>query len=181
VGDPAYTTENGSFGATTLRPHHLTIDDGQVTLSFPGKGGEDVETRLTGRRLARVLDACQDLPGAEVVTFADSGAPVRSEHLTEVLDTVAGADLTPKTFRTWNGTLAAFRAVANGAIRIADLAQAASETLHNTPAVAQESYIHPGVLDLVRGGGKAPQLDQSPGDGWRVGEPELLAFLTRRT
>ncbi|MFD0982248.1 DNA topoisomerase IB [Tropicimonas aquimaris] len=177
VGDPAYAAENESFGATTLQPRHVTISEGRIMLHFAGKGGRKIRTQLTGTRLAKVLESCQDLPGAELVTFAESGAPVRSEHLREVMSDLAGEDLTPKTFRTWNGTHAAYCAAHDGAAQISDLANAAAERLHNTPAVARTSYVHPKVIALAGADAALPEPDPAPGDGWRVGEPELLRLL----
>ncbi|MEL6644866.1 MAG: DNA topoisomerase IB [Pseudomonadota bacterium] len=174
VGAPDYTAQNGSHGATTLLPEHAQIDDTGLTLRFPAKGGTPVETHLNGARLAAVLDDCQDLPGAHLITFGD-GALIRSEHLREILSDLARTDITPKTFRTWNGTHAAFLA-ATQATTITALADAAAERLHNTPTIARTSYIHPKVIALAENDTRASLEDTAP-DGYRRGEPALLDLL----
>ncbi|ATI41081.1 DNA topoisomerase [Pacificitalea manganoxidans] len=189
VGHPDYTAENGSYGAVTLRPRHARLKGGGVTLDFVAKGGKKVSTRINGTRLARALAEVQDLPGGTLVGWVDDqGAPhpVRSDQINAVMAECCGEGATPKTFRTWNGTLAAFRCALtmpdDTPATIKALAEAASDTLHNTPAIAKSSYIHPRVLDLAEldaeeRNARLKALKPDAGRGWRSGEPELLAYL----
>lgn len=186
VGNEAYTAENGTFGATTLQVAHLDIDGSRIRLSFPAKGGKPVEHRLTGRKLARVLHQLSDLPGGDLFTWLDAEGVVQavaSEMVNEAIHAVCGAAHSAKTFRTWNGTHAAFEAARReGPLTIKTLANAASERLLNTPAICRGSYIHPAVLGLA-------QLDDDTRlarlhavaaeavPGLRKLEPELIAFL----
>ena len=39
VGSVGYAEENGTYGATTLRHHHLRLTCRGMSLRFPGKGG----------------------------------------------------------------------------------------------------------------------------------------------
>lgn len=174
VGSPGYAEENGTHGATTLLPEHARITDTGLRLKFPAKGGDIVETALTGRRLARVLEACQDLPGADLITHTD-GARVRSEHLAEALSDIVGEDVRPKTFRTWNGSHAAYLA-ATEATTIKAMSEAAALRLHNTPAIARKSYIHPKVVALAETGARAVIEADAP-VGYRRGEAALLDLL----
>ncbi len=100
--------------------------------------------RCTGSR------TCQ---GRNSIAWQDEdGLPhaVRSEEVNAALVEICGEGTTAKTFRTWNGTVAAFAvAVQEGPLRIADMAEAAAERLHNTPAIARTSYIHPRVIALA--------------------------------
>jgi DNA topoisomerase-1 len=154
VGNEEYARENGSYGATTLLGRHVRFDDaGGVTLDFPGKRGTPVSCTLRGPRLQRALHRIHDLPGAELIGWIDEdGTPhsLRSDEVNAALADIAGEGTSAKTFRTWNGTLAAFaRAVQEGPLRIADMAAAAAGRLHNTPAIARSSYIHPKVIALA--------------------------------
>ena len=59
--------------------------------------------------------------------------------------------------------------------KVKDLAEAASQRLHNTPTVAKAHYIHPRVLALA---GEAPELPPAePLPGLSPAESRLLAFL----
>lgn len=177
VGSPEYTAENGSHGATTLLSQHVTVSGECITLNYPAKGGAMVTKRLRGHRLARTLEACQDLPGADLLAYGET-ASIRSEHLQQVLaDLTEDETITPKTFRTWNGSHAAFCAAAESPT-IKAVAAAASDRLHNTPSIARSSYIHPAIIELAKQGEPAQIEDATP-DGMRRGEMGLLALLDR--
>lgn len=186
VGNEAYAAENGTFGATTLQLAHLDIDGSTVRLSFPGKGGKPVEHRLTGRKLARVLHQLSDLPGGDLFTWLDAdGEPctVDSDMVNEAIRAVCGEVHSAKTFRTWNGTHAAFEAAhGEGPVTIKSLANAASARLLNTPTICRGSYIHPAVIGLAEldDAARAERLAAAAAAevaGLRKLEPELIAFL----
>ncbi|MSU89217.1 DNA topoisomerase IB [Rhodobacteraceae bacterium 2CG4] len=188
IGSAAYARENRSFGATTLLGKHARFDGNGVELDFPGKGGQPVVCRLHGSRLQAALHKVQDLPGAGLISWqAEDGAchAVRSEEVNAALEEICGDGVTAKTFRTWNGTYAAFlAAMAAGEIGIAELAEAASERLGNTPTVARNSYIHPAVIALadMSAGDRVTRLDRlRPVElsGLRAHEGRLIAFLER--
>ena len=117
---------------------------------------------IRSKRLMKALQAARDLPGAELFTWIGAdGAPhsVGSSSLNAYLAEIGGdGAFTAKTFRTWAGTVEAFRHHrAHPEAGIGAMADAAAERLANTPTVARNSYIHPAVLDLA-GNGTAPDL-----------------------
>jgi DNA topoisomerase-1 len=84
---------------------------------------------------------------------------------------------TAKTFRTWNGSVAALEAVRPGertTIRV--MAEAAAERLGNTPTIARNSYIHPQVLRLAEEPERYP-VTLPEVAGLRADERRLLALL----
>ena len=187
VGNSCYRDENGSYGATTMLREHGDFTGGRVRLDYIGKGGAHIEKDFHAPRLAAVLEACQDLPGAEIITWQDDAGeahPVRSEQINEVLHDICGEAVTAKTMRTWNGTLAAFNAACTSdAPTIKSLSEAAAEALHNTPTVARNSYVHPAVIELasvddaVRQDIRARLDAVADRSGLRAGEAALAAFL----
>ncbi|SFS21329.1 DNA topoisomerase IB [Yoonia litorea] len=182
VGTPSYADENGTFGALTLRPRHVQLEDNQILLDFPGKGGQQITHQVTDAKLAETLEEIGDLPGVELFAWTDTtGAPQRlsSEALNRYLaDATDLTDVTAKTFRTWAGTCAAFDVARQGGATIAAMATAAADVLCNTPTIAKESYIHPDVLDLR--GKDAPHIDPIELSGLKVTEQLLLGFLEAR-
>ncbi|MCU0911575.1 MAG: DNA topoisomerase IB [Rhodobacteraceae bacterium] len=186
IGNRTYLRANGSFGATTLLGRHVRLSDNRVTISFPGKGGARVRRHLTGRALQRAMSRIHDLPGATFATWlGEDGEPraIRSDQVNAAIAEVCGEGHSAKTFRTWNGTHAAFQvALEEGALSVADMAKAAAARLDNTPAVARASYIHPAVLALagIEAGERLRRLDGHPGPqltGLRAGEAALIGFL----
>ena len=158
IGSPGYATENGSYGATTLTSRHMNLRDDDLFLRYTAKGGRKVKRKVSNRKLMRSLQALDDLPGAELVKWVDDAGRTRSVRSDEVnawLQEVTESDrMTAKTFRTWNGSVAAL-AAAQGAETptIKLMSEAAAERLGNTATIARNSYIHPAVIALADGSG----------------------------
>jgi DNA topoisomerase I len=66
VGNDDYARENGSYGLTTLRDSHVAAEGAELRFAFKGKSGRTWRLRLSDRRVARIVRACQDLPGQEL-------------------------------------------------------------------------------------------------------------------
>ncbi|MCA0939040.1 DNA topoisomerase IB [Yangia mangrovi] len=184
VGNADYALENGSYGATTLRGTHLRLDGGTLHLRFPGKGGKRIHKQLKDRTLQRALTTLGDLPGKELIAWLDEdGQPhgLRSDEVNRWLaERTGNPALTAKTFRTWNGSVAALEAARTAEkVSIKAMAEAAAERLANTPTVARSSYIHPAVIALAETG--LPKLLERAPDrpGLRRAEAQLLALLER--
>jgi len=182
IGTPDYAEDNRTYGATTLRGRHLRLDGNIVRLDYRGKGGQRVRKRLNDRTLQRALEQMDDLPGGALMQYHDARGEVRQlgpEQVNRWLTDVTGREgLTAKTYRTWNGSVAALDAAlrSDTPVSIKAMAEAASETLHNTPTIARNSYIHPAVIDLA-GGADLPDTPDGP-TGLRQAERALLALLT---
>jgi DNA topoisomerase-1 len=156
VGNRDYLDENGSYGATTLKRRHMRLMEDRVVLRYRAKGGQRVQQTLKSPRLHRVLSEIDDLPGADLFTWLDDARqphPLRSEQVNAYLGELSGdAAYTAKTFRTWLGTLRAFRTAADcgeDRLTVKAMANAAAKHLGNTPTIARNSYIHPNVIALA--------------------------------
>jgi DNA topoisomerase-1 len=176
VGNDEYARQNSTFGLTTMRGRHTRVDGTEIRFRFRAKSGQVREVGLRDRRLANVVRRCQELPGQELFAYVDEdGDPhdITSDDVNAYLRSASGGDFTAKDFRTWAGTVIAYRALRTQ--RPADGDAAARRTvvgavavtaglLGNTPAVARRSYVHPAVLEAY--------LDGSlPADPLEVPEP----------
>lgn len=171
VGNDEYARENRSFGIATLRDRHASVVGSKVRLRFRGKGGREHDISLRDRRLAGIVRRCRDLPGQELFQYVDDDGEVRdirSDDINAYIREAAGdEEFSAKDFRTWAGTVLAFRALAATGQAIDDSAplpeatartvraaiEATAEQLGNTPAVARQAYVHPGVIDAYLEGG----------------------------
>ena len=158
VGNEIYAKANQSFGATTLRMRHAAVSGNVLKLRFKAKSGKLCEMKITDKSLARFVKRMQDLPGQHLFQYLDDAGeaqPVGSAQVNEYLRETMGEDFTAKNFRTWHAsaiglqTLAEAGAEADSALSVKALAEAVSERLGNTPAIARKSYIHPAVIALV--------------------------------
>jgi DNA topoisomerase-1 len=158
VGNAEYARANKSFGLTTLRDRHAHFHGAQVRFEFKGKSGVSHCTGVRDRRLARLVKACQDIPGQRLFQYLDEAGArhaIGSADVNAYLHEIAGEAFTAKDFRTWAGTLAAAKALAmqppptserEAKAAVARCVQATAGLLGNTPAVCRAAYIHPEVL-----------------------------------
>jgi len=159
VGNEEYARLNRSFGLTTLRTRHATVMGSTIRFRFRAKSGRQAEVGLRDRRLAALVRRCQDLPGQELFQYVGSdGQPhdIGSDDVNAYLRDISGADVSAKDFRTWAGTVLAYRALREAeraatspAARraVVDAVRVTADRLGNTPAVARRSYVHPAVLE----------------------------------
>jgi DNA topoisomerase-1 len=164
VGNEEYAKQNKSFGLTTLRDQHARIRGAQAVFEFRGKSGKMHRTGLRDRRLARIVKACQDLPGQRLFQYIDDdGQPraVESADVNAYLREALGEDFSAKDFRTWAGTVNAARALAmapdcasaaEAKRHVSTCIKAVAGLLGNTPAVCRSAYIHPVVLTAYADG-----------------------------
>ncbi|MCF6367964.1 DNA topoisomerase IB [Rhizobium halophilum] len=190
IGNRAYAKENRTYGATTLLKRHMKLSDDAVVLKFTAKGGKKVSHTIQHPRLQRIFEEIADLPGRQLFSWPDDDGlphPVDSGRLNAYLAAIAGFPISAKTFRTWGGSLAGFssvwQAVKDGQKpKVKLVCHAASERLHNTPAVCRSSYIHPAILALVEDQSPLQTIFSDPVKtgslrGLRADEKRLLVFL----
>ena len=173
VGNDEYARENRSFGLTTMRGRHLEIKGAKLHFSFRGKSGVNHAIAITDRRLARIIQQCQDLPGHELFKYLDASGKrqtISSDDVNAYLREITGRDLTAKDFRTWAGTMLAARELfrlgpaksrreaERNMIRAID---AVAKRLGNTRAVCRKYYVHPGLVRAYLQGLTAP-LSSAP-------------------
>jgi DNA topoisomerase-1 len=179
VGNEEYARLNRSFGLTTLRDRHAQVDGTGIRFRFRGKSGRQHEVGLRDRRLAGIVRRCQELPGQELFQYvAEDGTPstIASEDVNDYLRAAAGAEVSAKDFRTWAGTVLAYRRLrtlphptTERAARrnVVAVMRHTAEQLGNTPAVARSSYVHPALVDAYLDEAIPPARDLSeppPGD-----------------
>jgi DNA topoisomerase-1 len=198
VGNDEYATLNRSFGLTTLRDRHATVEGTAITFRFRGKSGLRHEVGLRDRRLAGVVRRCLDLPGQELFQYLDAeGRPrdVASDDVNAYLAAIAPG-ITAKDFRTWAGTVLAYRALralGKGATdrekqrNVTAAIKATADNLGNTAAVARSAYVHPAVVDAYLDGrirsalvAAAEDTDEPPGATEPDEERAVVALLRVR-
>jgi DNA topoisomerase-1 len=158
IGNEEYRKSNGSYGLTTLKCRQAVIEGTEVQFVFNGKSGKEQSVSARDRRVARIVQQCQELPGQDLLKYVDEQGDVcrvSSEDVNDYLREASGAgDVTAKTFRTWGASVRMAKALAeSGAPSTVSEARknvvAATATvaaaLGNTPAVSRQSYIHPAI------------------------------------
>ena len=197
VGNEEYARANESYGLTTMHDEHVKVHGDAIRFSFRGKSGIDHTTTIHDKRLAKIVRACQDLPGHELFEYrSESGdaTPVHSHDVNDYIRTISGEDFTAKDFRTWEGTmscalaLAASRAQNKREVKTAavEAIRSVAARLGNTPAVCKKSYIYPAVIDefLANGAldlvaGKLKRAVRNDPHALSADESRVVAFIER--
>ena len=193
VGNDEYAKANESYGLTTLKSKHVAVEGSEVRFRFIGKSGKQWSLAMRDRRVARIIRACQELPGQDLLQYFDDDKALRAVSSGDVnayLREITGRDITAKDFRTWAGTVLMARFLgASGQFESETKAKRAisaavkqvAAALGNTPSVCRKSYIHPAVTGAYLGGGFALEAVQVGGPpepkGLRPEEATTLSLL----
>jgi DNA topoisomerase-1 len=203
VGNDEYARQNKSYGLTTLRNRHVKVEGSELKFAFKGKSGKTWNLKVKDRRVARVVRACQDLPGQHLFQYVDASGErqvVTSADVNAYLKEATGRAITAKDFRTWAGTLLAAMALReferlDGEARTKKNVKAAIERvsarLGNTPTICRKCYVHPEIVAAYLDGGLGSsvieEVEQSVAaeiaddlEGLRPEEALLLGLLHRR-
>jgi len=164
VGNDEYARDNGSFGLTTLRRRHVTVSGAKLRFEFRGKSGVPHTVAVNDRRIARIVQRCQELPGQELFQYLDGEGrrqSVDAGDINEYLRRITDRQVTAKDFRTWAGTtlaatalrdLGPFKSEKHGKANIVAAIDEISKRLGNTRAVCRKYYVHPAILEAYMEG-----------------------------
>jgi DNA topoisomerase-1 len=199
IGTDEYAKANNSYGLTTMRRRHVAVAGAKVDFEFRGKSGIEHSVSITDRRIARVVQRCQELPGWELFKYIGEDGrkqSVEASDINDYLREITGREVTAKDFRTWAGTMLAAEALREmgpaASRREADrnIIAAVDRTkakLGNTRSVCRKYYIHPALIEaylqgdvLPPAGGKEWQPRGVAGSKLRRHEHETLEFLKAR-
>lgn len=200
VGNDEYARANRSYGLTTLRRRHVEVAGSRLRFEFRGKRGIQHSVSITDRRIALIVQRCQELPGQELFQYLDEDGrrqAVGSGDINQYLREITGREVTAKDFRTWAGTILAATALRSvgpaGSERdrkrnVVRAIDQVAERLGNTRAVCRKYYVHPVVIDAYLQGRVVTEPPPLPPDAERrrrVGaalrreEAAVLQFIQR--
>lgn len=182
IGNEEYARKNKSYGLTTLRDKHIEVEGSQLRFYFNGKSNKEVQVSMSDRRLAKMVKACQDIPGQQLFQYLDDEGkrqPISSGEVNDYLREITGTDFTAKDFRTWGGTIIAsevlyemdeFNDVKKGEKNIIKAIKTVSKALNNTPAICKKYYVHPAIWDAYLNGSLIKEMKKAEN---RFGKKEL--------
>ena len=194
IGNESYLRDNHSYGLTTLRTRHVRAERGRLRFAFRGKSGIEHEVELSDKRLARIVQRVQQLPGQHLFQYLDDDGerqPIDSGQVNDYLHDTCGEDFSAKDFRTWGGTVQAAGVLARTPLpdkggeraqrsALAEAIRQVATVLGNTPAVCRASYIHPQIIAGWPDGSLAKAIPVGSANHPRQLEQRVLRFLRRR-
>jgi DNA topoisomerase-1 len=160
VGNENYEKLYGSYGLTTMKDGHVDIKGAELNFSFKGKKGVYHNIALKSKRLARIVQACKDIPGKELFQFYDKEGnrkSIDSGIVNNYIREIAGQDFTAKDFRTWAGSVALLQSlcsvgkaetVTEAKKNIVTALDEVSKKLGNSRAICKKYYVHPELMRM---------------------------------
>jgi DNA topoisomerase-1 len=196
-GSEAALREIGSRGATTLAPSNVNVAGDEVQLAFRGKSGMWIEASVTDQILSRRLARLKESNRRRLFRIEHRGGSfeLSCADLNNYLQRISGAAISAKDFRTYDATSTALWRLAGEPLPasehrrrrvLAAVSREVSQRLHNTPAIARKSYIHPAVIDTWLAGdfedGRGEKLRRAVRRSPLSSAPEaaLRRFLAQR-
>jgi len=164
IGNASYEKLYGSFGLSTFRDRHATINGETVFFKFKGKKGVMQEVALKNKRLAKLIKKCRDIPGYDLFQYYDEEGQrqtIDSGDVNEYLKEITSCDFTAKDFRTWGGTLNALQAFreigahtspTQAKKNVVKAIDQVCSVLGNTRTICKKYYIHPSLVEAYEEG-----------------------------
>ena len=164
IGNSQYEKENKSYGLTTLRKRHIHVYKNKLRIEFTGKKGKEHSISIKNKKLIKLVNSCEELPGWTLFKFFDENGikkTIQSSHVNEYLQTLCGTDFTAKDFRTWSASFSFFNAllelekatseeeIKSNILKAYDVA---ANTLGNTRNVCKKYYVHPIIIEQYENG-----------------------------
>ena len=144
-----------AFGASTLKCSHVNIDGNKLIFDFIGKKGIRVNKILRdGFLAANIAGRCNVSHDKKIFRTTDDQIRTYLKSISK------GSEFTVKDFRTYLGTLTAFRKIKTMPLPQSDremkrykkeVAKTVGQELGNSPAIALKSYVSPEVFCLWDG------------------------------
>ena len=163
VGNKQYLLSNESRGATTLTAEHVNCsnDSGEISFSFKGKSGKQIELTCSDDKLMSVIADCENSDCEFLFAYENekgNAVPVTSSDVNSYLLEITSESITAKDFRTWRGSVVAFSELKSMQAAMSKTAKkkfilqavrSAAAALGNTPTVCRGSYIHSAILSAA--------------------------------
>ncbi|RAJ16814.1 DNA topoisomerase IB [Olleya aquimaris] len=173
IGNHQYAKRNETYGLTTLRTKHVNTFKDKIQFEFVGKKGKAYKVSVRNKKLIRLVNKCEEIPGWELFQYYDQFGvkqKVDSTMLNEYLQNLSGTLFTAKDFRTWAATIICFETLKNLGFtedekqnkkNILTAIDTAAKELGNTRNVCRKYYVHPLVIDAYEDGSIVPYFTNS--------------------
>lgn len=156
IGNLTYAQENQTYGLTTLRKKHLSLNKNEAVLKFSGKNSKPWHIILRNKKIVKILKKCEDIPGYELFKYRDENYIlniVTSQDINFYLKNLTKKPFTAKDFRTWIASREFFYRLLqfqNSETLNQFFNSALKEVaflLGHTTKVCLNSYIHPEIIN----------------------------------
>lgn len=149
-GEIVYDDPIATFGATTLRREHITIDGRVVSINLTGKAGHQISIRTDDPTIVSMLKKRMSKKGKPSDKLFNTTEKATADYIKETFPDASNKDL-----RTYVATEIARRtikqlppptSVAEFKDRVSDVTETTANQLQHAPSMSKNSYVAPGVF-----------------------------------
>ena len=155
IGNEQYAKRNKTYGLSTLRTRHVKTMTDKLKFEFVGKKGKKHSVTLKNKKLIKLVNRCEELPGWELFQFIDTDGKkqsVDSGMINSYIHEICGELYTAKDFRTWAATIIFFESLMEMERpkvekeiqkNLLTAYDSTAKKLGNTRNVCRKYYVHP--------------------------------------
>jgi len=168
IGNAYYAKENKTYGLSTLRTRHVKTSQNKMKFEFIGKKGKEHCVTLENKKLVKLVNQCEELPGWELFKYYDEKGnkqAIDSGMINEYIHEVSGKQYSAKDFRTWSASKIFFETLyelgyseeeKENKKNILTAFDASATGLGNTRTVCRQYYVHPILVESYESGEIVP-------------------------
>ena len=107
IGNHYYAKKNKTYGLSTFRTRHVKTYKNRIKFEFIGKKGKEHSVTVKNKKLIKLVNQCEEIPGWELFKFYDESGDkhsIDSGMINDYIHEISGDLFSAKDFRTWSAT-----------------------------------------------------------------------------
>lgn len=159
IGNEKYEKENNSYGLTTLKFHHITLEKNHINIDFIGKKGVRNISICNNKIIYEYLSQKKKQNNANdnIFTYIDNDTTktIKSNDVNQYLKSIdKNVNITSKDLRTWNANYLFVKFLKDKQIQkqknpVKVSIENVANKLHNSYAICKKSYINPEIVEYA--------------------------------
>ena len=186
IGNQQYAKKNDTYGLTTLRRKHMTVDSDRIVFEYTGKSNKTRKVEIEDNKLHSLIKKTADFPGYEIFRYqvkSKKYKSIDSDDVNAYIKKHMGTGHSSKDFRTWVASRLAIELypLAEEEIKVSSrkklsniLIRMVAEELGNTPEVCKSYYVHPKIMQKIEDKKLKVKANSSIKKNWKLNQYEKL-------
>lgn len=172
IGNHYYAQNNKTYGLSTFRTRHVKTHKNKIKFEFVGKRGKEHSVTVRNKKLIKLVNICEEIPGWELFKFYDENGQkqaIDSGMINDYIHEISGDMFSAKDFRTWSASKIFFETLREigyteeekeNKKNLLSAYDAAATGLGNTRAVCRSYYVHPKIVHTYSTGEIVPYFNK---------------------
>lgn len=144
IGNEKYVKDNKSYGVSTLKNNHLSINNNKITIDFIGKKGVRNICEVKDNIIVKNLKTLKKNNNKRLFMYKNNN--ITSSDVNNYLKELG--DFTTKNFRTWSANIHLIKELLKNNSNIKECIENVAYKLHHTPSICKKNYLDPKLINL---------------------------------